>query len=71
MNMVCEVIGDIVPVELKLSKSETLLVAELLRVLENLEIVTKTFQKDFLHLCYVREYLDVAIVVFLELETHC
>jgi hypothetical protein len=61
----------VVPHELQLSPAENQLGIALLKILDDLDVITKTFQDQDLHIFMIRDYLDCAISVYSELEQHC
>jgi hypothetical protein len=66
-----EAVSFFVPAELQLSPAENRSASQLLKVLEDLDALTKIFQDEELHLFLVREFLDAAIKQYPELDQHC
>jgi hypothetical protein len=64
-------VSNIVPHELQLSPAENQSGIALLKILDDLNFITKTFQDEDLHIFMIRDYLDCAISVYSELEQHC
>jgi hypothetical protein len=56
-----ESVSKIVPVELQLSPAENQSGITLLKILDDLNIIIKTFQDEDLHMFMIRNYLDCAI----------
>ena len=56
-----ESVSNIVPDELQLSPAESQSGITLLKVLDDLNIITQTFQCEDLHMFMIRDYLDCTI----------
>ena len=64
-------IGDIVTPELQMAPRENECAQALCRKLSEIDILTKEFQDENLHIHQVRDFLDAAVAEFPEFEQHC
>jgi hypothetical protein len=63
--------SNIVPAELQVSPAENRFGISLLKFLDDLNTITRTFQDEDLHIFMIMDYADCAIKVCPELEQHC